>query len=157
MTRPGGGERRVCGPAAATVSAEWKGLQGRFLWPDQDLYELICPVVLFDQPRKGRARETDVSARTFSRAVDRFLQRSLPGLAQATGVRLGDRRLVPAAVCNHILSLKAQHSPSPSTRSRRSATYASAAWSIRAPSAVCSVASRPSPLHRDASRALLRS
>ena len=57
MTHAGGGERRVRGLAATTVSAEWTGLQERFLWPDQELYELIRPVVLFEQPRKdGRAR-----------------------------------------------------------------------------------------------------
>jgi len=99
MTHAGGGERRVRGLAATTVSAEWTGLQERFLWPDQELYELIRPVVLFEQPRKDRARETGVSARTLSRAVDRFVQRNIPQKALSLDQANATRNRVSSVFC----------------------------------------------------------
>jgi transposase len=68
-------------------------------------------VVLFNQPRKERARETGVSARTISRAVARFVQQGLPGLAASTPPREDDGRRLPATISEHFLHLKAEHPP----------------------------------------------
>ena len=48
---------------------DWKQLQLRFKWPDQQHYELIRPVVLFGQPADERALETGEPVRTIYRHV----------------------------------------------------------------------------------------
>lgn len=106
--RQGRAERRE---RAAVASQEWTDLQARCLWPEQELYELVRPVVLFNQPRARRARETGVSAKTISRAVARFVQQGLPGLSASAPPRKDDGRRLPSAIRERILRLKAEHPP----------------------------------------------
>jgi transposase len=80
------------------------------LWPGQELYEGIRPVLMLGQPIKERAREIGFSAKTLSRTLDRFVQLGLPGLEQQP-LRDGDRRRLPAPLREHILRLKAEHPP----------------------------------------------
>jgi transposase len=94
---------------AATATLAWADLQAKFLWDDQELYELVRPVVVFHQPIKGRAQETGVSAKTISRRVEQFIQVGLPGFLPNTVRREDDQRLLPAPIREHILSLKAEH------------------------------------------------
>lgn len=51
---------------------DWQQLQLLLHWPEQILYELIRPVVLFGCSPAKRAAETDKAARTIHRRADRF-------------------------------------------------------------------------------------
>ncbi len=51
---------------------EWATIQQWMLWPEQELYEQIRPLVLFHQTAGERAKEIDVPKRTLSRKADEF-------------------------------------------------------------------------------------
>ena len=51
---------------------EWETIQQWMLWPEQELYEQIRPLVLFHQTAGERAKEIDVPKRTLSRKADEF-------------------------------------------------------------------------------------
>jgi hypothetical protein len=59
---------------------DWPILQTRFTWPEQLVYELIRPVVLFGQTPAARAQQTGAAARTLYRQADRFDAHGLLGL-----------------------------------------------------------------------------
>jgi len=83
-------------------------VQAQCLWPEQELYELVRPVVLHRQTLKDRAKETEVSPKTLSRHVDRFVQLGLPGLV-ASAQREDDARLLPQAIRDFLLERKAEY------------------------------------------------
>ena len=51
---------------------DWEQIQQRTLWPEQELYEQIRPILLFGETAGERAKEIDVPGRTLSRKVDEF-------------------------------------------------------------------------------------
>jgi hypothetical protein len=51
---------------------DWQQLRLLLEWPEQVLYELIRPVVLFGRSAGERAKETGAAARTLHRKADRF-------------------------------------------------------------------------------------
>lgn len=51
---------------------EWELLLPLFEWPEQERYEEIRPMVLFDVAVAERAAEVGVSASTLYRRLDRF-------------------------------------------------------------------------------------
>jgi hypothetical protein len=51
---------------------EWARIKQWTLWPEQELYEQIRPLVLFHQTAGERAKEIDVPQRTLSRKADAF-------------------------------------------------------------------------------------
>jgi putative transposase len=55
-----------------TPTDDWQQLQLLLAWPEQILYELIRPVVLFGRSPARRATETGAAARTIHRKADRF-------------------------------------------------------------------------------------
>ena len=91
------------------VSPEWENLQAQLLWPDQVAYEEIRPIVVLSQPVKERAEQLGVSTRTLSRKVQLFVQHGIPGLIPNDRRRTGDQRLLPQALREHILQLKAEY------------------------------------------------
>jgi hypothetical protein len=51
---------------------EWASIKQWTLWPEQELYEQIRPLVLFHETAGERAKEIDVPQRTLSRKADEF-------------------------------------------------------------------------------------
>jgi len=51
---------------------EWASIKQWTLWPEQELYEAIRPLVLFGETARGRAKEIDVPRRTLSRKANEF-------------------------------------------------------------------------------------
>lgn len=51
---------------------EWASIQRWTLWPEQELYEQIRPIVLFGETPGERAKEIDAAQRTLSRKADEF-------------------------------------------------------------------------------------
>jgi hypothetical protein len=49
---------------------EWASVKQWTLWPEQELYEQIRPLVLFHETAGERAKEIDVPARTLARKSD---------------------------------------------------------------------------------------
>jgi hypothetical protein len=55
--------------------------------PEQEIYELLRPIVLFGQPPAARARETGVPKRTLRRKAARFDANGMRSLFQWNGIR----------------------------------------------------------------------
>ncbi len=51
---------------------EWASIKQWTLWPEQELYEAIRPLILFHETAGERAKEIDVPQRTLSRKADEF-------------------------------------------------------------------------------------
>ena len=51
---------------------EWASIKQWTLWPEQELYEAIRPLVLFHETAGERAKETDTPQRTLFRKADEF-------------------------------------------------------------------------------------
>lgn len=59
---------------------EWEALAPLFLWPEQENYEVIRPLVLFGSPASERAEQTGVSERTLYRRTSRFEDEGMESL-----------------------------------------------------------------------------
>ena len=92
-------------------SRDWQALQARLLYPEQEAYEEIRPVVTFGQEIKERAAEIGISPKTLSHKVDLFIQLGIPGLVPGAQRRSDDRRQLPTALREYILQLKAEYPP----------------------------------------------
>lgn len=73
---------------------EWEALASLFLWPEQENYEVIRPLVLFGSPVAERAQQTGVSERTLYRRTSRFEDEGMESLFDSQTARR--RRLPPA-------------------------------------------------------------
>src|SRR5512138_1018777 len=51
---------------------EWASIKQWTLWPEQELYEQIRPLILFHETAGERAKAIDVPQRTLSRKADAF-------------------------------------------------------------------------------------
>jgi transposase len=51
---------------------EWASIKQWVLWPEQELYEQIRPIILFGETPGERAKEIDAAQRTLSRKADEF-------------------------------------------------------------------------------------
>src|SRR6266516_7053734 len=69
---------------------EWASIQQWTLWPEQELYEAIRPLVLFHETAGERAKETDVPQRTLARKADEFERDGMASLF-ASGEQGGAR------------------------------------------------------------------
>lgn len=86
----------------------WVALQAKFLYPEQELYEMARPCLLEDRPIPARAVEVGKDPKTVRRVVQQFFQFGIPGLIPTTGHRVDDGRMLPLDVRQHILALKAE-------------------------------------------------
>src|SRR5258708_16190867 len=59
---------------------DWQEIQQYTLWPEQERYELLRPVVLFGETAAERARETGTSERTLYHQTKLFEQEGMPTL-----------------------------------------------------------------------------
>src|SRR3954454_968802 len=90
----------------AEPTDEWEWLVPLFEWPEQERYEAIRPLVLFDSSVTERAGKVGVSERTLYRRVERFDQEGMSSLFDAESAK---PRKLPPAVRRLIVDLKAEH------------------------------------------------
>jgi len=89
---------------------DWQELLPLFDWPEQQAYEELRPLVLFDSSVAERARETGTPERTMYRRIERFGNEgmlSLFGTDPAT--ERAKRRGLEPAIRRMIVELKAEH------------------------------------------------
>jgi putative transposase len=85
---------------------DWQLLLPLFGWPEQERYEEIRPLVLFDASVAERAEEVGTSASTLYRRLDRFAEEGMESLFDAPAAK---RRRLPPAVRRLIVDLKAEY------------------------------------------------
>jgi putative transposase len=85
---------------------DWELLLPLFEWPEQEDYETIRPLVLFDVTVAERAAEVGVSASTLYRRLNRFEEEGMESLFGAPTAR---RKRLPPAARRLILDLKAKY------------------------------------------------
>ncbi len=89
---------------------DWQQLQFLFTWPEQILYELIRPVVLFGRSPAERAKETGKAARTLHRKADRFDTYGMASLfADFHPPKNTDRRALPPHLRQLIVDRKTEY------------------------------------------------
>jgi transposase len=77
---------------------EWASIKQWTLWPEQQLYEQIRPLILFHETAGERAKEIDVPQRTLSRKADafeRYGMQSLFSSGEQGGARETSKTLPP--------------------------------------------------------------
>lgn len=90
---------------------DWQQIQQYALWPEQQLYEKIRPVVLFGETAAERARETEASERTLHHQADQFDQQGMASLFHKERSPSPDKgRSLPPDMRQLIVDLKAEHS-----------------------------------------------
>ena len=68
----------------------WQDIQQWTLWPEQELYEQIRPLVLFGETAGERAKEIGAAARTLARKADEFERDGMQSLF-SSGEQGGER------------------------------------------------------------------
>jgi putative transposase len=89
---------------------EWASIQQWTLWPEQELYEEIRPIILFHETAGERAKEIGVPQRTLSRKADAFEHDGMQSLF-SSGEQGGERetgKTLPASICQLIVNLHAE-------------------------------------------------
>jgi hypothetical protein len=59
---------------------DWQKIQQYTLWPEQKVYELLRPVVLFNESATERARETGAAERSVRRKAGQFEEHGMSSL-----------------------------------------------------------------------------
>lgn len=85
---------------------DWQLLLPLFEWPEQERYEEIRPLVLFDVSVAERAQEVGTSASTLYRRLDRFAEEGMGSLFDAPTAK---RKRLPSDVRRLIVDLKAEY------------------------------------------------
>ncbi len=100
---------------------DWQKIQQYSLWPEQKVYELLRPVVLFNEGAGERARETGEAERSVRRSASQFEERGMASLfPQTPKEEEHDKsRSLPPDMRQLIVDLKAEH---PSFRPNEMAT-----------------------------------
>ncbi len=90
---------------------DWQQIQQYTLWPEQKVYELLRPVVLFNEPSAERAQETGAAERTVYRKAAQFEVQGMASLFQHEPVDRGQEksRSLPPDMRQLIVDLKAEH------------------------------------------------
>ena len=89
---------------------EWANIKQWTLWPEQELYEQIRPVVLFHETAGERAKEIDVPERTLARKADEFERYGMQSLF-SSGAQGGARetgKTLPPEIRQLIVDLHAE-------------------------------------------------
>src|SRR5947209_11643859 len=89
---------------------DWQRIKQYTLWPEQNVYELLRPVVLFSESAAERARETGAAERTLQRKAELFEARGMASLFPKEPVSPSDdARELPPDMRQLIVDLKAEH------------------------------------------------
>src|SRR5512135_3271894 len=91
---------------------DWQKIQQYTLWPEQKVYELLRPVVLFNEPTAERAMETGTAERSMYRKVAQFEKQGMGSLfaKEEPDRELDKSRSLPPDMRQLIVDLKAEHS-----------------------------------------------
>lgn len=89
---------------------DWQKIKQYTLWPEQQLYERLRTVTLFNESAAERAREIGTPERTLQRQVERFEERGMISLFPKEPVRPSeDARELPPDMRQLIVDLKAEY------------------------------------------------
>jgi putative transposase len=90
---------------------DWQTIQQYTLWPEQKVYELLRPVVLFNESATERASETGAAERSVRRKAGQFEEHGMASLfEQAPKENAEDTsRGLPPDMRQLIVDLKAEH------------------------------------------------
>ena len=89
---------------------DWQEIQQATLWPEQEVYERLRPIVLFGETAAERAKETGASERTLHYQANLFEQEGMASLfhkEHPTDPQPG--RSLPPEICQLIVNLKAEY------------------------------------------------
>lgn len=99
---------------------DWHQIKQYTLWPEQEVYELLRPVLLFGDTPAERAKETESSERTLRYKADQFDQRGMLSLFPKVPDPPDETaRSLPPPMRQAIVDLHAEH---PALRLREIAT-----------------------------------
>src|SRR5712691_8430341 len=89
---------------------DWQEIQQYALWPEQQLYEKIRPVVLFGETAAARAKEIGASERTLHHQARLFEQEGMASLFAKERASSPDTgRSLPPEMRQLIVDLKTEH------------------------------------------------
>lgn len=89
---------------------DWQEIQQYTLWPEQEQYERLRPIVLFGQTAAERAKETGASERTLLYQANLFEQEGMRSLFPKEGPRQPEPgRSLPPEMCQLIVNLKSEY------------------------------------------------
>jgi transposase len=90
---------------------DWQKIQQYTLWPEQKAYELLRPVVLFNESTAERAKETGIAERSMYRKVAQFEEQGMASLFSKEGSdsERDKSRGLPPDMRQLIVDLKAEH------------------------------------------------
>src|SRR6266568_4349728 len=89
---------------------EWQRIQQYTLWPEQKVYEMLRPVVLFNESAAERAKETETAERTLQRKAEQFESHGMASLFPQEPTRSsGTARDLPPDMRQLIVNLQAEH------------------------------------------------
>ncbi len=90
---------------------DWQKIQQYTLWPEQELYEKLRPVLLFGQTAASRAKETGASERTLHYQADQFEHYGMVSLFpnERAPTEASPGRNLPPDMRQLIVNLKAEH------------------------------------------------
>jgi len=89
---------------------DWQEIKQYTLWPEQEVYEKIRPVVLFGETAAKRAKETGASEHTLHHQARRFEQEGMASLFHKHPSPSPDKgRSLPPEIRQLISNLKAEH------------------------------------------------
>lgn len=88
----------------------WQDIQQATLWPEQEVYERLRPIVLFGETAAKRAKETGASERTLHYQAALFEQEGMASLFPKPHPPSPDPgRSLPPQMCQLIVNLKAEY------------------------------------------------
>jgi transposase len=90
---------------------DWQHIQQYTLWPEQKVYELLRPVVLFNELATERARETGAAERSIRRKAGQFEEHGMESLFEQVPKEDAEdkSRSLPPDMRQLIVDLKAEH------------------------------------------------
>lgn len=89
---------------------QWSEIEQLRMWPEQRLYELVRPIVLFGDLPAERAQETHEPERSLRRHADRFDAQGMASLFRPTlKERQDTHRSLPSPIRQAIVDLKAEY------------------------------------------------
>ena len=100
---------------------EWASIKQWMLWPEQELYEAIRPIILYGQTAGERAKEINAAQRTLSRKADEFERDGMQSLfAEHSPREQGETsRTLPPDMRQLIVDLHAEAPYAELARNRR--------------------------------------
>lgn len=88
----------------------WEAIQQLCLWPEQKVYEILRPCVLFGDPPGERAEQTKANERTIRRQADRFEVEGMVSLFRPTKHQeTDDHRSLPPPMRQALVDLRAEY------------------------------------------------